>query len=155
MSKKRRVIYFVMLIALGLFCYFSLIRERIVEKVPLTDTVETIPAAENTVPNKEKELDSTKIEKQEVTPQTPRATESEKIQRPASVSISHNDPVNLEEQSYSIHNQKKEIPLTSGVSLQPGKSVNIKVSGDDEIIRIQRDKVYHPGGYNVLLEKKY
>lgn len=154
MIRKRKAIYIVIgvLLLMGLYCYFM--ENRNSEKVAPRNNSGNLPASENPMPNKGKDEDSQKIEKQSLIP--PLSSESVKIERsPSLLSASYGDPANLEEQSYSIKNKKKEIAITPGVTFQPGKSVNIKISDGDEVIRVQRDKRYHPGGYNVLWEKKY
>lgn len=124
------------------------------EKVAPGNTIEPSPAAESAMPSMEKGEESIKIEKQPLIP--PTSSQGEKMERPPSLQpVTHGESDNLGEQSYSIKNKKKEIAITPGVTFQPGKSVNVKIPGEDELIRIKLDKTYHPGGYNVLWEKKY
>lgn len=154
MKRKRTAIYITMTVLLLTAFYFYFIGTRTSEKVAPSNTTESLPAAQDSVPVKGKDEDTAKVKKQPVTP--PISYGREKVERsPVSPPTFHGDPVNLEDQSYSINNKKKETPITPGVTLEPGKSINIKIPGEDEIIHIQRDKTYHPGGYNVLWEKKY
>lgn len=142
----------VVLLLTGL--YFCFIDNHNFEKVAPRNTTENLPAIENAVPSKGKDEDSVKIEKQSIIP--PLSSERAKIERsPSLLPASHGEPVNLEAHSYSIKNEKKERAITPGVILQSGKSINVKIPDSEEIIRVQRDKTYHPGGYNVLWEKKY
>ena len=155
--KKRKVICFVMAALLLPGIYFM--RGPSSENVAPENSIETLPPIENAMPSKnadnstKEEGNSTKAEKQ--SPISPTPTENVKIEKSSSLTPAPGESVNLEEQSYSIKTKKREIPITPGVSLQPGKSINVKIPGQEEIIRVQRDKVYHPGGYNVLWEKKY
>ncbi|AIF53193.1 hypothetical protein [Pelosinus sp. UFO1] len=152
MVKKRKAIYFVIVVLLLLGFYF--IGNRGSEKVAPGNTIESPPAAESAMPSTERSEESTKIEKQTLIP--PPSSQGEKMERPPSLQpVTHGESDNLEEQSYSIKNKKKEISITPGVTFQPGKSISVKIPGEDETIRIKLDKTYHPGGYNVLWEKKY
>lgn len=153
MISKRNARYFVMVLLLLCGLYFYFVGNPSSEKVAPNNTTETLPSVEKATPNEKTDENSTKIEKQPKV--SPIPSEGSKIERSPTLTPAHGESVNLEEQSYSIKNEKKEIPITPGVSLQPGKSVNVKVPGEEEFIRVQRDKVYHPGGYNVLLEKKF
>ena len=154
MIRKKKAMYLVIVVLLLMGLYFHFIGNRGSEKVAPGNTIEPPPAAENAIPSREKGEESTKIEKQPLIP--PLSSQGEKIERPPSLQpVTHGESDNLEEQSYSIRNKKKEIAITPGVSFQPGKSVNVKIPGEDELIRIKLDKTYHPGGYNVLWEKKY
>jgi hypothetical protein len=149
--KKRRIYLAVVVLLAVLYSY--LIGIPTYEKVIPRQTTENSPKIEDITPNKVQEEKATPIEKKVVP--VPQSTESVKIERGPVVPLVSKDSVSLEEQSYSISNQRKEIPITPGVSLQPGKSINIKVPGREELLRLQRDKTYHPGGYTVLFEKKY
>lgn len=154
MIRKKKTVYFVIVVLLlmGLYLYF--IGNLGSEKVAPSNTVEPLPAAESAIPIREKGEDSTKIEKQQVIP--PPSSQGERLERPPSLQLApHGESDNLEEQSYSIKNKKKDISITPGVTFQPGKSISVKIPGEDETIRIKLDKTYHPGGYNVLWEKKY
>lgn len=151
MIRKRKVIYLVMVLALLTVCYFYVAGNRISKQVPPSATTENPPAVENIIPSKGIDEEPTKMEKQPVTPQA--SSGNEKIERAPSAPPPHGEQINLQDQSYSIHNEKKEITITPGVTFQPGKSVDLKVG--EEVIRVGRDKTYHPGGYNVLWEKKY
>lgn len=157
MLRKREVVYLMMAVGMVAVLYFYFIGNGTSEKVLPSNTnttIENSPITPNIIPSKEKEASSIPIEKQPVV--SPPAFKQEKIKPlPSLLTIPQEDSVNLEEQSYSITNQKKDIPIVPGVTLERGKSVNIKVADGGEIIRIQRDKNYHPGGYNVLFEKKY
>ena len=154
MIKKKKAMYMVATIVLLAGLYFYFLGNPNSEKVTPSKTIESIPSVENAMPSKEKEESPTKTQK--TIQATPAQYEKETMKRsPALTPAPSRESVNLEEHSYSIKNENKEIPLTPGISLQRGKSVNVKIPGEDEIIRIQRDKTYHPGGYNVLLEKKF
>lgn len=151
MTRKSKVIYVVLVLVLLASCYFYVAGNRISTQVPSSTATENLPDVENKILDKGKNEESTTMEKQPSTPQT--SSGSDKIERSPAVPPSSGEEINLQEQSYSIHNTKKEITITPGVTFQPGKSVNLKVG--EEVIRVQRDKTYHPGGYNVLWEKKY
>lgn len=156
MSKKKTAIYFVILaVALvSVYVYFAGNGTR--EKTPPHKETEVPPATEKTVSPQEKKEDIPKGEIKPATQLLPATSSMEPIEYSPSVTpVSHGESINLAEHSYSIRNEKKEIYITPGVTLQPGKSINIKIPGEDEIIRVQRDKNYHPGGYNVLVEKKF
>lgn len=154
MIRKRKAIYLVIVVLLLMGLYFYFIGNRSSEKVAPGNSIEPSPAAESAIPSTEKGEESTKIEKQPLIP--PASSQGEKMERPPSLQpVTHGESDNLEEQSYSIKNKKKEISITPGVTFQPGKSVNVKIPGEDETIRIKLDKTYHPGAYNVLWEKKY
>jgi len=156
MRLKKIVLSIVIIALLLLALYFQLMVHPVPTKVEPSDTTEVLPPVAPPLPNKEKaEEPTTKTNEQQQQPRVvPTPPEIESIKH-SPIPDPHDDTANLEEQSYSIHNTKKDIPLTPGISLQPGKSINVKVSDEDEVIRVQRDKKYHPGGYNVLWEKKY
>lgn len=151
MRGKKRIIYIVITLVALIASYLYVVNKWIPPQAPPDTIKENPPVVEKEMPNKKKEEETILIEKKP-TLSLP-SSASEKIERPATVSATREETVNLEEQSYSIHKEKKEISITPGVVLQPGKSINLKVGED--IIRVGRDKVYHPGGYNVLWEKKY
>lgn len=148
---KRKVIYLVMFALLSTGLYFCLKGNLIIAKEAKKDSFATLPLVENTVSNTE-DGKSTKAQHVQLQSSIAPLSESVKMERPAPI---QEKSVNLEGQSYSIRNEKKDIRITPGVSLQRGKSINVKIPGDEGIVRIQRDKEYHPGGYNVLLERKY
>lgn len=152
MIKKKKVFYSLLAVLLLTSLYFYSMGNHNSEKVTPENTVENIPPVENAMPSKEDDSSTMVQNRPQVSPASSHRME---IERSSSLVPNHEESVNLEEQSYSIKNEKKEIPITPGVSLQPGKSVNVKIPGGEEVIRIQRDKTYHPGGYNVLWEKKY
>lgn len=156
MIRKKITIYFIMLAVALLGVYFYFEANGTSGTVPLSNKNEGLPAALDPVPSPGSKEDIPKEETKPAT-QLPAATSSmEKIEHtPSLTPVSHDETMNLQEQSYSIRNEKKEIYITPGVTLQPGKSINIKIPGGDEMIRVQRDKNYHPGGYNVLVEKKF
>jgi len=157
MRLKKILLSIVIVILLLLTLYFQLMVHPVPTKVEPTNTNEILPATTPLVPNKEKvEEPSTKTDEQQQQPRViPTPPEIESIKHSPTPDPHDDDDVKLEEQSYSIHNTKKDIPITPGISLEPGKSINVKVSDEDEVIRVQRDKKYHPGSYNVLWEKKY
>lgn len=154
MIRKRKTMYIVIVVLLLTSLYLCFIGNRGTEKVAPSNTIENPPAVESAIPSTEKGEESTKIEKQQVIP--PPSSQGERLERPPALQPApHGESDNLEEQSYSIKNKKKDISITPGVTFQPGKSVSVKIPGEDETIRIKLDKTYHPGGYNVLWEKKY
>ena len=154
MRKKRKAIYLAIVILLSTAFYFYFMGNRISKQVAPNKAIEHLPAAESKISSKGKKENSPKAEKQTLI--SPTSFGREKIEHSLRFAPAANgDPVNLDDQSYSISNEKKGIVITPGVTIQPGKSVDVKIPGGDKIIRVQRDKVYHPGGYNVLLEKKF
>ena len=151
MGSKKKLIYLTIVVVIAMGVYFYIQGKKVCPQVPPRTITEEPPVVEQSVPSKGKDVQPAKIEKQPVLP-TP-SSAREKIELSPAVNATPHDTVNLEEQSYSIHKEKKEIPITPGVILQPGKSVNLKVGED--VIKLERDKTYHPGAYNVLWEKKY
>lgn len=150
----KRIVFFVMIVVAVLTCLYVYFAEKPAPEQSAPPTViENVPVMDKTMPNKENTEPSATTE----THSRPPSASSDTSTKPtfSLPPVSHGDPVNLEEQSYSIRNEKKTIPITPGVVVQPGTSINVKIPGGDEIIRVQRDKVNHPGGYNVLWEKKY
>jgi hypothetical protein len=65
------------------------------------------------------------------------------------------DSVNMDDYSYTIENKKKDIMITPGMTLQPGKGINVKLPGEKVTLQLQRDNTYRSNEFKVILEKKY
>ncbi len=57
--------------------------------------------------------------------------------------------------SYSLRQQRDERTILPGVTIGPGKALNVKTAKKDETIRITRDSTYPSSDYQVLWQKKY
>lgn len=155
MKKNPKIICFLLtlIILVGVFFYFQ--RHDVEKETRSENGTENIPPAETVIL---KEGDGTAIkvkEEQPVVVPTNQLKNDKLTLSSMPTVISREDPVDLEEHTYSIKNKKKEIILSPGVSLQPSKGITIKIPGEDEVIKVQRDKIYHPDSIHMFWEKKY
>ncbi len=63
--------------------------------------------------------------------------------------------VNIDEYSYTIENKKNDIMITPGMTLKPGKGINLKLPSEKVTLQLQRDNTYRSNEFKVILEKKY
>lgn len=149
MKNKQKIAGFLLLLAAltGLYLYFQ--KPDAADRSLPGNSTESITPAEQTV-TADKEEQPVPLPANE--PENGKMTLS-----PVPATVSQEDSVDLEKHTYSIKKEKKkEIPLSPGVTFQAGsKSIIVKIPGEEEIIRVQRDKVYHQDGVRMLWEKTY
>ncbi len=156
MKKSPKLICFLLtlIILIGMFFYFQ--KHDIKEESGSVNGTEKIPPAETVT--LDREGDDTVIktkEEQPVVIPTNQLKDDKLTLSPMPTITSREDSVDLEGYSYSIKNKKKEIILSPGVSLQPSKGITIKIPGEEEVIKVQRDKTYHSDSIHMFWEKKY
>ncbi|SFL77874.1 hypothetical protein [Pelosinus propionicus] len=156
MKRILKVICFslIAVVLLGAYLYFQ--RHDIDEKNKSENGTENIPPAETVILNREGDSKAIKVEEGQAAVDPSNQLESQKINLSSVPAVtSHEDSVDLEEHTYSIKNKKKEIILSPGVSFQPSKGITIKIPGEQEVIKVERDKTYHPDSIHMFWEKKY
>jgi hypothetical protein len=156
-KRNKKIVYLVLLALALIGIHFFLQKDYIGGQNAPKNNTENTPPAETTILNGEGDKDSLKANDKQPTlvPKTGFENKNKMELSPVPISVSQREPVNLEKHSYSIKNEKKEIKLTPGVSFQPGKSITVKIPGEEEVIKVKRDKIYHPDSLNMLWEKKY
>lgn len=158
MKNKQKIAGLLLLAALtGLYLYFQ-IPDAAERSRPGNGTESITPAEQAVTADQEERKNAVEVKKKQPVPLPANEPENGKMTlSPVPATVSQEDSVDLEKHTYSIKKEKKkEIPLSPGVTLQTGsKSIIVKIPGEEEVIRVQRDKVYHQDGVHMLWEKKY
>ncbi len=156
MKKNPKIIYFLLtlIIIIGVFLYFQEHDSK--EEGRSVNGMEKIPPAETVTLNREGDSTVIKVKEEQPVMIPVSQFKDDKLTMSSVPAVpTREDSVDLEEHSYSIKNKKKEIILSPGVSLQPSKGITIKIPGEEEVIKVQRDKTYHPDSIHMFWEKKY
>lgn len=61
----------------------------------------------------------------------------------------------LSQYSCSIKREAADRPITPGVTLTPGESINIRLDNENERLRLKRGSATSSGGYQIIWERKY
>lgn len=156
MKKNPKAICFLLTLVVLIGAYFIFTRHDVEKESRSENGTENIPPAETVILNREGDGTAIKVKDEQPVVVPTNQLKNDKLTLSSMPTVtSREDPVDLEEHTYSIKNKKKEIILSPGVSLQPSKGITIKIPGEDEVIKVQRDKTYHPDSIHMFWEKKY
>ncbi|EIW19194.1 hypothetical protein [Pelosinus fermentans] len=156
MKKNPKIICFLLtlILLIGVFFYFQ--RHDIEKESRSVNGTEKIPPAETVTLNREGDGTVIKVKEEQPVVVPTNQLKDDKLTLSSMPTVtSREDSVDLKEHTYSIKNKKKEIILSPGVSLQPSKGITIKIPGEEEVIKVQRDKTYHSDSIHMFWEKKY